>query len=163
MARPSVVWINTTALSRALFLAEQAPEAHEGDLLGARRALQAAEERQRRFAQMWQRGMEQVDDLIWSEARHVRTTVRTFHWLCTQVDRHGRFAVTVKRIAERLGVPEQHVPSALIDLEREPIAALTRELDAGRVVGITLTSKVFRAADPKPARRPAAAIEARLQ
>lgn len=148
MARPKLVYCNTSALQRTYDLALQSG-ADPADLLGVKRALEAQNRQRWRWTMLIKHGFREVHAQIRAHARHKLYTTRLFDELLATSDDQGLRLFEADELAAELEIPRQAIYTALLDLEREPIAAVTRIMKGRHVRGIELTAKVIERPDPK--------------
>lgn len=150
---PELVWINRRALARPVAIAKAAG-ADPAELLGAERALEAANARPGyRWTMLIRHGFRAAHREIRAHARHKLYSARVFDELLALAGDDGIYLFEPDELAGELDVPRQQIYSVLVDLEREPIAVLTRIRKGRYLRGIQLTPKVKEYPAPRPRRR----------
>lgn len=148
-ARPGLVWVNTSALERAIALAKEAG-ADPADLTGAERALASRSAPSWRFTMLIQKGFLEVKRAIRQHARFRAYTNDVFDQIIATADQDGLLLTEADQLAEACDVPRSAIYSVLLDLEREPIAAITRITKGRQLRGVQITGKVHHKPRPRP-------------
>lgn len=160
MSTNGLVWVNRSGAERALMLAR--PHAADPtDLLALERAVEAGRRRDEpkfRWVMVMRHGFRDAFRAIRrpdSGVRFPKYTERLLVELLGEAGDDGHVKLEPDQLAELAEIPRSAINTCLIDLEREPIAAITRVMRGRYVRGAQLTPKVreYPPPDPRAARR----------